>query len=288
LALKDYYQILNIPADAGPKAIKSAYRQMALKYHPDHNPDNPQAAEHFGRIREAYEVLSQPDLKKKYDEKYTPSQPDLGGSPRKAPKDTSSSSKKASVGNLRYNLYINLEDVISGCERSIRYIRTNKGQSETVQLNVSVPKGAYHFQRLKVSGYGDVTKASSGDLFVIVHLQTHPIFLRNQLDLRVNVPITYLDAVLGSSIEVPTLSGSTKIKLKAGEFDHIKHILKGHGLPDPKPHLRGDLHVYFFIEHPTQLTPSQRNALQNMQRSWPPGEMMRQYQSYLESHKKRG
>ena len=282
---KDYYQILNIDASASLKVIKSAYRQLALKYHPDHNPDNPRALEHFARIREAYEILTAPDLKKLYDNKRRTqgalSRPSQSAQREPGPKNSTRPSR-----NLRYNLYINLEDVIRGCERSIRYIRNNKGQQETVQLKVLVPKGAFHQQRLKVAQYGDLESSGAGDLFVIVHLQNHPIFLRQGLDLRVNVPINYLDAVLGSSIEVPTLNGTKKIKLKAGNFDNLTAQLKGHGLPDIKPHLRGDLHIHFFIEHPEKLSSSERNALQNVLRSWPKGEMMRQYQSYLEQFKR--
>ncbi len=282
---KDYYQILNIDASANLKVIKSAYRQLALKYHPDHNPDNPQALEHFARIREAYDILTSPDLKKHYDSKRSPratqANPSSAAQREPSPKNSTRPSR-----NLRYNLYINLEDVVQGCERSIRYIRNNKGQQETVQLKVHVPRGAFHHQRLKVAQYGDLESSGAGDLFVILHLQNHPIFLRKGLDLRVNVPITYLDAVLGSSIEVPTLNGTRKIKLKAGNFDNLTALLKGHGLPDTKPHLRGDLHIHFFIEHPEKLSTSERNAMQNVLRSWPKGEMMRQYQSYLEQFKR--
>lgn len=284
---KDYYLILNIDQKASLKTIKSAYRQLALKYHPDHNPNNKDALKQFNLIREAYETLTSPELKRLYDEKYTPKQPT---SPKREPDRKPKKGSQATTGsskNLRYNLYISLEDVNKGCERSIRYIRKNKKEKETVQLTVKVPRGAFHQQRLKLSHFGDTDGRSSGDLFVIIHLQNHPIFLKKGLDLRANVPITYLDAALGNTIEVPTLNGIKKIKLKVCEFENIKFPLKGFGLPDSKDHYKGDLFIHCFIEHPKKLNVSEKNALQKHLKTWPKGEMMQQYQSYLKQFKAR-
>lgn len=287
MAKKDFYKILNIDQKASLKAIKSAYRQLALKYHPDHNPDNPKAAAMFNEIREAYEVLSSAQLRKNYDFTYTP-EPVYRPEQSEGPKDSSPSAqkdKRKRKSNLRYNLFITLEDVAKGCERSIRYIRNNQGEKETVQLKVKVPKGAFHNQRLKLSGYGDITKDGQGDLFVIVHLQNHPIFLRTDLNLRVNVPISYLDAALGSTIEVPTLNGIRKLKLRACEFEELEYRMQGFGLPDPKLQYKGELLVHCFIEHPKKLGSNDKNNLQRALKTWPQGEMMQQYQSYLEQIK---
>ncbi len=257
---------------------------MALKYHPDHNPDNLEALKQFTLVKEAYEVLISTSLRQSYDLNYKPqAKPD--GKVRSAQSDPDEGGPKASK-NLRYNLYITLEDVAQGCQRSIRYIRTNSKEKETVQLTVKVPKGAFHQQRLKLSGYGDVDGAATGDLFVIVLLQNHPIFLKEGLDLRVNIPVTYLDVMMGSQIEVPTLTGLRKVKLKACEFENLHFNLKGYGLPDIKPHLRGDLNIHCFIEHPTKLSPTEKNAMQNILKTWPRGEMMQQYQSYLNQLKR--
>ncbi len=288
MAKKDFYKILNIDHKATTKAVKTAYRQLALKYHPDHNPNNPKAVEMFTLIKEAYDILSDPDLRKKYDFSYTPSKPEPVVEPqRPRPSQTPSSSTTPpkKVKNLRYNLYITLEDVLNGCERSIRFIRKNQSENETVQLKVRVPKGAFNHQRLKLAGYGDVSKEGTGDLFVIIHLQEHPIFLKDDLNLRVNVPISYLDAMLGSQIEVPILTGIRKIKLKPCEFEDLNVVLQGFGLPDPKGQYKGELLVHFFIEHPKSLSTFEKNAAQKCQRTWPEGDMMRQYKSYLTQHK---
>ncbi|MEM7647089.1 MAG: DnaJ C-terminal domain-containing protein [Pseudomonadota bacterium] len=284
MAKKDYYAILNIDPKASLKEVKSAYRQMALKHHPDHNPDDPNAADNFATIREAYETLSSPAKRKTYDFDYTPRP-----RPKAQPRPQSSGPKPPGEKpdkNLRYNLYVTLEDVAKGCQRTIRYIRNNNGEKETVQLTVKVPKGAFQNQRLKLSGYGHVSKSRLGDLFVIIHLQPHPIFLKDQLNLRVNVPITYLDAALGSTIEVPTLSGLRKIKLKSCEFDQLSQVIQGGGLPDSETPHRGDLLVYFFIEHPKRLSQPEKNAMLRGLRAWPQGEMMQQYKLYLNDHKR--
>ena len=285
MAKKDYYKILNVTQKSSLKEIKSAYRQLALKYHPDHNPDNDDAIEMFNRIKEAYDILTDADLRKKFDFTYKPTKQEPVHEPEE-PKTTGSKVDNKKKGkNLRYNLYITLEDVASGCERSIRYIRKNNGENETVQLKVKVPVGSFHLQRLKLVNYGDTDKTGTGDLFVIIHLQEHPMFIKNDIDLRVNVPVSYIDIMLGSSIEVPTLKGIRKLKLKACEFDKLEYRMKGFGLPDNKNHLKGDLTIYCFIEHPRKLTTHEKNAAQKAQKSWPQGEMMRQYHSYLKQIK---
>lgn len=281
---KDYYAILNIDYKATQKQIKSAYRQMALKYHPDHNPDNPEAAKNFNLIREAYEVLTDSELKKNYDSQYSPRPT---GPTREAEPRPQTTTTPKSAKNLRYNLYISLEDVASGCERTIRYIRKNKGEAETIQLKVKVPKGAFHHQRLRLAQYGDTDGRIHGDLFVIVHLQNHPIFILDGLNLRVNIPISYLDALLGNTIEIPTLTGTRKQKLKACQFDDLDYTFKGYGLPQKDLNYKGDLHVHCFIENPSKLSTAERTAIEKALKTWPKGEMMQQYQSYIQQHKRR-
>lgn len=272
MAKKDYYSILGIDQKATQKAIKTAYRQMALKYHPDHNPHNSTASHRFKLIREAYEVLIDATAKKHYDLSYTPPKPQEAAKPETT-KKASSEPKK----NLRYNVFITLEEVVNGCEKTIRYLRNVNGEKETIQLKVKIPKGAYNQQRLRVAEYG----ANTGDLFVVVHLQNHPIYQINGLDISLNVPISYLQAAQGSVIEVPTLSGVKKVKLRSCEFDNIRFTLNGLGLPDLNTGERGRLYVYCFIEHPKRLSSEQKNALQKALSSWPQGDMMQEYQSYL-------
>ena len=277
LASQDYYSILNISKTSDPKLIKSAYRQMALKYHPDHNPNNKEALKKFNLAREAYEVLSDLEKKKQYDATYTPSEEVV----EHASSTKGSTKARSPRKNLRYNLYITLEDVNKGCQRSIRYIRKNDKENETVQLKVTVPKGAFNHQRLRLAGYGDKTDNSFGDLVVILHLQNHPIFLKEGLNLRVNVPVSYLDVALGQTLEVPTLSGSRKVKLKPCGFDQLTFQFPGMGLPDAKLSHKGELSIHCFISNPESLNTAEKNALQKLVKTWPKSEMVRQYETYL-------
>ncbi len=283
MARKSYYTILNIDPSAGPKEIKSAYRQMALKYHPDHNPGDRQVLPQFNLVQKAYETLRVPELRKIYDETHKNLKIKV---PTVTTDSGAESSGKSFNKNLRYNLYITLEDVVRGCERRISYIRKNENRKETVQLKVKVPKGAFHCQRLKISEYGNRGDHVFGDLFVVVHLQDHPVFTRKGLDLKINVPISYLDVLLGQSLEIPTLFGLKKLRLKACDFGNLNFTWKGLGLPDFREQSRGNLQVNCFIEHPVNLSTKDKDALQKLQKSWPRGEMMQQYQSCLDRFKR--
>ena len=272
MAKKDYYSILEIDHTATQKAVKTAYRQMALKYHPDHNQHNSRAADRFKLIQEAYEILSNTSSRQTYDSTYAPTKTQEQNT-RSTTKSNASVPKK----NLRYNVFITLEDIIKGCEKTIRYLRNVNGEKEATQLKVKIPKGAFNQQRLKVADYG----TNNGDLFVIIHIQNHQIYQTDGLDVSVNVPINYLQAAQGAIIEVPTLSGIRKIKLRSCEFNNINFTLNNLGLPDLKTGERGNFHIHCFIENPGRLNPEQKNTVQKVLSSWPQGDMMQEYQSYL-------
>lgn len=287
---KDYYAILSIDPSADLKQIKTAYRQLALKYHPDHNPNNKEAEQIFSLVKEAYEVLSDPNERKNYDSTYRPirtpssvqtAQPDIE---KNAPK--SGDKTKKAAPNLRYTIYLTLEEVSRGTQKTIRYIRKGLKEKETVEVTVPIPRGAYPSQRLKLAGYGDYSGTNYSDLYVIIQYHNHPMFIRTDLDLRINVPVTYLDVLLGQSIEVPTLHGLKKIKLVSCGFDQLKITLQGMGLPNNKSTLTGDLHIHCFVENPKKLTAQDKARLQQLGTTWPQGELMQQYQTDLNSYRR--
>ena len=283
MADKNYYSILSIDPSATPKEVKSAYRQMALKYHPDHNPGDLKALRKFNLIRKAYETLGNPKSREIYDKNFKFSQKTFKSPVWESSASDFKTGKKAErTKNLRYNLYISLEEAVKGCERNISYIRKNEGKKETVHLKVKVPRGAFHHQRLKISQYGNRSSQSRGDLFVIIHFQDHPLFIRKGLDLRVNVPVSYLDILLGKTLKIPTLLGLKKLTLKANDFQNLSFIWKGLGLSHSKSNSSGDLQIHCFIDHPENLSLKSKDALQKIQKIWPRGEMMQQYESYLE------
>ncbi|MCB0378497.1 MAG: J domain-containing protein [Bdellovibrionales bacterium] len=286
MAKPDFYFILGIDQKATANDIKRAYRQLALKYHPDHNPNNSKAEDRFKKILEAYETLSNPELRKQYDELYKPSPrpSQTGGDPPK-PKAGASSSPRPPKKHLRYNVFVTLEEITQGCEKTIRYMRDHNGEKETIQLKVKIPKGAQHQQRLRVNQFGGGHSQDKGDLIVVVHIQNHPVFQRDGLNISVNVPINYLQALTGAIIEVPTLEGVEKIRLRQCQFEDLRFSLDKKGLPDLKTSQRGKLDIFCFIEHPKKTTGLDKNALQKLLNSWPQGEMMQQYHEHIQQMK---
>lgn len=291
---------MGLKQSANLTELKSAYRKLALKYHPDRNPGDLAAEEKFKKIVNAYEQLSKiigqnkapkkakKPIRKKAS-KSTPTQArqsenqntqNAKAEDRTPPKPsrTSTSSDKT---NLRYNVFVTLEEVAKGCEKVIRYIRTNNGQKENVHLKLDIPKGARHLQRLKVSGFGDVVKDQTADLFVVVHHQPHHLFEVEGLDLYTKVPINYLQALIGDDVKVPSLDGLAKIKLKPCKFIDIYHEFKGKGLPSPDGKEVGRLCIECYIEHPNSITEQQLTALQNVKGSWPESEKVKQYNDQL-------
>lgn len=282
MANKDFYAILKIPPRASAKDIKAAYRKLALKYHPDHNPNNKTAGNQFKKILEAYEYLSDPIRKQNYDLQFRATK--KKAAKKKSSKKTSASTTKKT--NLRYNVFVTLEDVLNGCEKSISYIRSVDGKKQTVKIKIDVPRGVTQSQRLRISQYGDQSFGVRGDLFVIVHIQDHPLFKREGLNLTIDVPINYLQTLLGESIEVPTLEGLHRLKLRPHQFSRAEIPLKHKGLPDQKTGERGHIFVNCIIDHPTSMTIKQKKELQKLVSSWPMGEKMKQYQAYLKSIRK--
>ena len=282
MADKDFYAILKIPPRASAKDIKAAYRKLALKYHPDHNPGNKSAENQFKKILEAYEYLSDPIRKQNYDAQFKPSRK-KAAKKKASKKATTSTAKKT---NLRYNVFVTLEEVLSGCQKSISYIRNVDGQKQPVKIKIDVPAGVTPSQRLRVSQYGDQSFGVRGDLYVIVHIQDHPIFRREGLNLSVDVPINYLQALLGEPVDVPTLEGIHRLRLRPHQFSRAEIPLKYKGLPDQKTGERGHIFVNCIIDHPSSLTIKQKKELQKLVNSWPMGEKMKQYQAYLQSIRK--
>ena len=247
---------------------------MAFQFHPDRNPGDLAAEEKFRKIVEAYEVLNALEEK--------PWAPTSKRKPVKkkksSSKNTQRSSPKVPKKNLRYNVFISLEDILNGTSKIVRYLRTKEGHKENVQLKIDIPAGTRNMQRLKVEGFGDVGKSSAGDLFIVVHHQPHPLFEVQDCDLYTKVPVTYLQALLGSSIEVPTLTGKAQIQLKPCVFHGIHHELPQKGLPLENSNSRGTLYIEAYISHPQSLEPSSKKALEELGNSWPISNKMKQYQ----------
>lgn len=298
----DYYKLLGIDRGASADEIKKAYRKLAMQYHPDKNPNNKKAEEKFKEITQAYEVLSDDKKRQMYDQfghqgpqgfagagggfsgnpfgtggfQYGGSGADTegfhdlfgdifgdifqqrGGTGR-------SNGRRSKGADLRYTLNISLEEVATGTEKTISFLRQKNGREETTKLSVKVPAGVKHGQRLRLAGEGDVSHqgGSAGDLFVIINVIEHPLFRREDDDAVIDVPVSFVDALLGNSIEIPTLTGKVLLKVPAGTNSGQTFRLKGKGFPTSQ-HGFGDILVRVHIDTPQNLGSKEKELVQQL------------------------
>jgi len=145
--------------------------------------------------------------------------------------------------------------------------QTSKGAGKLEHesmLSVKVPPGVDTGTRLKLTGEGEPGERGGppGDLYVVVHVQEHPIFIREDTEVICEVPISFTQAALGAQIEVPTLDGKVKMKIPSGTQSGKVFRLKGKGIPNLNGYQRGDQHVRITVEVPENLTRKQRDLLE--------------------------
>ncbi len=262
---------MGVEKSATPDEIKRAYRKLARKYHPDVNKE-PDAEEKFKTLGEAYDVLKDKEKRAQYDalgEQYQ--QYKQGGFTGQNPFEHTShqganvdfgdifSSIFGQAGHSRRESYydkgqdihatlnITLEDSFFGQKKTIQ-LQDDKGGVKAV--NVAIPKGIIDKQQIRLKGQGATSPSGKkGDLFIEVHISPHHLFQRKKRDLYLTLPIAPWEAALGTSVTVPTLSGSVKLTIpKLSQNGKILR-LKGKGLPSSTP---GDLFVTLNIVIPTE------------------------------------
>ena len=204
----------------------------------------------FKEVSEAYDVLRDPEKKASYDhfgsaesrgfstnsfhqeysERTTESFQDLFS--EMFGDMFSGRSRKAKGTDLKYNLHIKLEEVIIGTKKTISFSRRGGNSEETAKLEVSIPVGVKHAQRLKIRGEGDKGPGGvPGDLYVVINIQKHDLFQIDGLDLYYELPITIKQAILGDDVKVPTPTGWAQISIPKGTNSGTNLRLKGKGLP---------------------------------------------------------
>jgi curved DNA-binding protein len=306
---EDYYKILGVNKDASVDDIKKSYRKLALKWHPDKNPDNKAAEEKFKKISEAYAVLSDAEKRKNYDafgsaeqfrQQY--SQEDIFkdfdlddilksfgfGGFRKGGARTFRTGGGGAYGygqgdpfadrfgggerfsrmpqkghDLQYNLSISLEESVFGAEKKLALQKEDRVE----EINIKIPQGINSGKKLRLTGKGSpgADGASPGDLYLNITILPHPIFARDGNDLYIDKEITFTQAVLGTTIDVPTLDGGTKrIKVSAGTQNNTKIRMKGFGLPGLKGALKGDQFVKITIDVPKKLNDRQLQLIKKL------------------------
>jgi molecular chaperone DnaJ len=166
-------------------------------------------------------------------------------------------------------LNVSLEDAAIGCEKTVSFIRQRNGREDTAKLAVKVPAGVKQGQRLKLTGEGDgaPTGGIPGDLYVIVNLQEHSLFKREEDDVILELPISYVDAILGTNIEVPTLTTKVALKIPAGTHSGQVLRLKGKGFPKSGGYGMGDMLVKILVDTPSSLSAKQKDLLEELAKS---------------------
>ena len=293
----DYYKILEIDKKATQAQIKKAYRKLARKLHPDLNPNDKTAQEKFQRVNEANEVLSDPEKRKKYDQYGKDWQhADAFEEAKKNQRSSSTGNRRSysSAGGSNEDFSDFFESMFGGAgggfsgggrQRSTQYkgqdlnatLKLNlldvlEDQKQTLDLGakkirITIPAGVEDGQTIKISGYGGegANGRPKGDLYLTFEINNNTNFQRVKNDLYKNESISLYDAVLGSSIEVETLTGKVKLKVKPETQNDTKVKLKGKGMPVyKKKGVHGDLYITYKVTMPTKLTEKEKELFKQL------------------------
>lgn len=283
---RDYYEVLGVPREAAAEEIKQTYRQLARKHHPDLQPpaERAQAAERFKEINEAYEVLSDPEKRAKYDAlganwkggmDFTPPPgagrtpadgvewEDLGGVSdffaslfgRARGRAGRDGTRIVFPGNdVEAELPVTVEELLRGGRRRV----TLDGQGG---LDVEIPRGAREGTVLRLAGQGEpgAEGASPGDLYLRVRLVPHPRYRVVADDLQMDLPLWPWQAVLGAEVQIETPDGPVTLTVPAGTQGGRRLRLRGRGLPRADGS-RGNLYAAARILVPERPSATERTA----------------------------
>jgi DnaJ-class molecular chaperone len=288
--MRDPYEVLGVPRGASAAAIKSAYRKLAKKHHPDSNKNDPKAADRFSELNSANEIIGDEDKRKQFDRgeidgegkprfQGFPGGGGRAGAPGGGFESHSFRTGTAGPGNmgggagfedilnsmfggaagrggaragrtspfefdtggigldldLNVAMAVSLEEAVNGAEKRVR-LPNGK------ELNVKIPAGVVAGQQIRLKGQGETAAGHPpGDLLIAVSIAPHPFFKVDGSDLRVDLPITLYEAVLGGKVRVPTLGSAVELSIPKNTSSGRTFRLKGKGLP--KAGATGDLYV---------------------------------------------
>ncbi len=279
---RDYYEVLGVSRGATESDIKRAFRELARKHHPD---VNPQGGESFREINEAYAVLSDRESRARYDRW---GHPDDGSTGFGAVVDAAQEMinevlrrrrNRQKGRDLRYTLEVTFEEAAFGATKTIQ---VPDGEGRTREFTVILPAGSKEGTVKQFRGEGERGKggAAPGDLHVIVRVAEHAKFRREGFDVHSDHTVTFSEAALGAVIDLPTLDGPVKMRVPEGTQPGRVFRIRGRGIPQAsgKTAPRGDHLVHIQVEIPTELTPRQRQLIEELARernernALPPGD----------------
>lgn len=357
MSKRDYYDILGVSRNAEQSEIKSAYRKLAIKYHPDKNPNNKEAEEKFKEAAEAYEILSNPEKRKRYDQfghagnqaggygggmnmedifsqfgdifgSGSPFESFFGGGQSRGGRRVSRGS------NLRIKVKLTLEEIAKGAEKKIkvnkqvicktcdgsgakdsssfqtcktcggtgairRVTNTMLGQMQTTStcptcngegttitskcqtchgdglvrgeetISINIPAGVAEGMQLSMSGKGNAAPRGGipGDLIILIEEIPHEALKRDGINIIYDLHVSFVEASLGASVEVPTIDGKAKIKIDPGTQAGKILRLKGKGIPEVNSYHRGDQLIYVNVWTPKVVSAEERELLEQLRSS---------------------
>ena len=347
MAKRDYYEILGVEKSAGQDEIKKAYRKVAIKYHPDKNPGDPEAEEKFKEAAEAYEVLSDTDKRQRYDrfghqgvngggfsgdsmnmEDIFSQFGDIFGSGN--PFESffgggGGRSRQRRGSNLRIKLKLSLEEIAEGVEKKIKVNRLVRADGVTFKtcptchgtgqirkavntmlgqmvststcptchgtgqlidhrppgvdssgllpkeevISIKIPAGVSEGMQLSMSGKGNEAPGGgpAGDLLILIEEKEDEQLVREGNNIVYDLYISFIDAALGTAVEVPAISGKVRIKIEPGTQSGKILRLRGKGIKDINGYEKGDQLVHVNVWTPKHLSAEEKNTLERLRNS---------------------
>jgi molecular chaperone DnaJ len=362
MSKRDYYDILGVSKGASADEIKKAYRKLAIKYHPDKNPDDKAAEDKFKEAAEAYEVLSNPEKRQRYDQfGHAGAQGGFGGGYGGGgmnmedifsqfgdvfgggnPFDSffggggqSRGGRRVQRGsNLRIKVKLTLEEIANGVEKKVkvnkqvvcntcdgtgakdkssfstcktcggsgairRVTNTILGQMQTTStcptcngegstisskcntchgdgvtrgeetISINIPAGVSEGMQLSMSGKGNAAPRGGvpGDLIILIEEVPHETLKREGINIIYDLHVSFVDAALGTSVEIPTIDGKARIKLEPGTQGGKILRLKGKGIPEVNSYHKGDQLIQVNIWTPKNINHEERELLEKLRTS---------------------
>ena len=356
--MRDLYEVLGVKKGASADEIKKAYRKLAREHHPDKNPGDEVAEERFKEIQGAYDVLSDPEKRKQYDQVGPRIFSGAGGGPGTGGNFNWSGnfSDLGDIGDLFGNIFgnagaargssqrrqrgergrdvevainvsfedslkglttkipVDLEVTCSAChgtgaepgtapqicpecrgrgvisedegffafsrpcprchgngtvvERPCRNCHGAGRERRTKRYTVKIPAGVKDGTQIRLKGKGEAGTDGGppGDLIVVTRVAASPLYERRGADLLLEVPVTYAEAALGATVEIPTPEGRVALKIPSGSQDGKMLKVKGRGAPKLKGSGKGDLLARLRVNVPTKLSKAEREAIENLQK----------------------